>query len=424
MSTIDLDDDARDRRRLDAIPVWGAGSIPPERDHVEVKDVRGFADVMRIFFRAWPYLLPMVLGYWRERAVVSWTGWKRFGATDWNYRYVPFLVTALLALGLLTGLVSYGENWQHDFLVYDALMMTLLVWALMFVRRRTFVLSAVALVIVGIVANLFAILAVAGWQDNVFCWPGQLRMSVHVADSVSLCRGGAADSPAPGLSPRVLLHHVLVGDAGGGGDGSLYRRPAEPIDPSGQAVDAVPGGLCRSQRPCRRCIGDLGGGAAPGTAVDLHGHGNHCRAADLSAYRSAAALLQRLDNAADQPGSALGPGRTLASAVAALSWRSSGRRFGVPHLSGLGTGHRHHRHVGQCGHPADPICHDHLLCYRTGPDPGPDGHHHSNICAVLGGVVFAAGQNAFAGGPGNQFGFDVPHSGGPRCCQSHQGLWP
>ena len=46
--------------------------------------------------------------------------------------------------------------------------MTLLVWALMFVRGQTFVWSAVALVIVGIIANLFAILAVAGWQDNVF----------------------------------------------------------------------------------------------------------------------------------------------------------------------------------------------------------------------------------------------------------------
>ncbi len=181
MSTIDLDDNARDRRRLDAIPVWSAGPIPPERDHIEVKDVRGFTDVMRIFFRTWPYLLPMVLGYWREHAVVSWTGWKRFGTTDWNYRYVPFLVTALLAVGLLTGLVSYGENWQHDFLVYDALMMTLLVWALMFVRRRIFVLSAVALVIIGIVANLFAILAVAGWQDNVFV--GLLRVDAKITSS-------------------------------------------------------------------------------------------------------------------------------------------------------------------------------------------------------------------------------------------------
>lgn len=168
MSTIDLDNKARDRRRLDAIPIWGAGPISPERDHEEVEDVRGFADVMRIFFRTWPYLLPMVLGYWRERTVVSWSGWLRFGTTDWNYRYVPFLVTALLAGGPLTGLISHGENWQHDYLVYTAILMTMLVWALMFVRQRVFVWCAVALVIVGIVANLFANLAVAGWQDNVF----------------------------------------------------------------------------------------------------------------------------------------------------------------------------------------------------------------------------------------------------------------
>ena len=168
MSTIDLDNDARDRRRLDAIPVWGAGPIPAARDRDEVEDVRGFTDVLRIFFRTWPYLLPMVLGYWRERTVASWSGWRTFGTTDWNYRYVPFLVTALLAVGLLTGLVSHGENWQHDYLVYAGVLMTLLVWALMFVRGPAFVWSAVALVVVGIAANLFAILAVAGWGDNVF----------------------------------------------------------------------------------------------------------------------------------------------------------------------------------------------------------------------------------------------------------------
>ena len=70
MSTVELDDDIKDRRRLDSIPVWGAGPIPSERAHAEVKSVRGFADVMRIFLRAWPYLLPMVLGYWRERTIV------------------------------------------------------------------------------------------------------------------------------------------------------------------------------------------------------------------------------------------------------------------------------------------------------------------------------------------------------------------
>ena len=167
MSTIDLDNDARDRRRLDAIPVWGAGPIPKARDRDDVEDARSFADVLRIFLRTWPYLLPMVLGYWRERTVVRWSGRQNVGA-EWNYRYVPLLVTTLLAAGPLTGLISHGENWQHDYLLYAAVVMTLLVWALAFARGQTFVWSAVALVVVGIAANLFAILAVAGWRDNVF----------------------------------------------------------------------------------------------------------------------------------------------------------------------------------------------------------------------------------------------------------------
>ena len=168
MSTVELDDDIKDRRRLDSIPVWGAGPIPSERAHAEVKSVRGFADVMRIFLRAWPYLLPMVLGYWRERTIVREAGWQRLGTTDWNYRYVPFVVTGLFATGPLTGLISLCENWQLDFLFYTTLIMTFLVWILMYVRGRTFVSIAVALVIVGVVANLFAILAVTGWGDNIF----------------------------------------------------------------------------------------------------------------------------------------------------------------------------------------------------------------------------------------------------------------
>ena len=168
ISTVDPGGDSQDRRRLAAIPVWGAGPIPAGRDREEVAEVRGLTDVLRIFFRTWPYLLPMVLGFWRERTVAGWSGWRRFGRTDWNYRYVPFLVTALLAVGPLTGLISHGANWQHDFLVYAAALMTLLVWVLIFVRGPAFAWSAAALVVTGIVTNLFAVLAVAGWRDNVF----------------------------------------------------------------------------------------------------------------------------------------------------------------------------------------------------------------------------------------------------------------
>ena len=164
MSTIDVDDRAQNKRRLDAIPVWRAGEIPADRDHHAHEDIRGFVDVMRIFFRTWPYLAPLVLGYWRERTVAKWFGWST--DTDWNYRYAPFLVTALLAVCPLVGWMNHGVDWQHDYLLYATILMTLLVWALMFVGQQVFVWCAVALVVLGAAANLFAVLAVTGWQDN------------------------------------------------------------------------------------------------------------------------------------------------------------------------------------------------------------------------------------------------------------------
>ena len=40
-----------DSHRVRALPVWGAGAIPPERDRSAANDGRGFAGVVRIFLR-------------------------------------------------------------------------------------------------------------------------------------------------------------------------------------------------------------------------------------------------------------------------------------------------------------------------------------------------------------------------------------
>lgn len=164
MSVADTEN-TKDQRRLAAIPVWGDGEIPANRLRSDGPDVRGFVDVMRVFLRTWPYLLPMVLGYWRERGITmaSWSG--RQG--EWSYHYVPFLVTGLLLVGPTAGWISGGVSWQQDLLLYATVAMALLVWALMLSKGRTFVGCAVALILIGSAANLFAILVVQGWQDNV-----------------------------------------------------------------------------------------------------------------------------------------------------------------------------------------------------------------------------------------------------------------
>ena len=160
-----------DSHRVRALPVWGAGAIPPERDRSAENDGRGFADVVRIFLRTWPYLAPMVLGYWREHDLGQWprgSGGVAAPSNEsaWSYRYVPFLASGAALIGPATGWLPFGLDWQRDLLVWATGAMALLSWLLVFVRGRPFAAAAVALVLLGISANLFAILAVSGWQDD------------------------------------------------------------------------------------------------------------------------------------------------------------------------------------------------------------------------------------------------------------------
>jgi ABC-type multidrug transport system fused ATPase/permease subunit len=156
-----------EEQRSKAIPVWGPGEIPADREHRADEDVGSFADVVKIFFRTWPFLLPLALGYWRERAVLRRTSWGARDDSEWNYRYVPLLVTALVLLGPLTGWLSTGISWQRDALFYTTVVMGILSWVLIFTRGRQFLWAAVILVVVGFGAVLFSILVVAGWTDNV-----------------------------------------------------------------------------------------------------------------------------------------------------------------------------------------------------------------------------------------------------------------
>lgn len=155
-----------DEIRVRAIPTWGPGDIPPERNE-PASDVNGFTDVLKIFVRTWPFILPLAMGYWRERAVMASASWRARGTTAWSFRYVPFLVTSIVVVGALTGWIAPSLNWQHNLLLGATVSMMALSWVLIFVSGRAFLWSAVALVVMGSATNLFAILAVQGLPDNL-----------------------------------------------------------------------------------------------------------------------------------------------------------------------------------------------------------------------------------------------------------------
>jgi len=157
-----------DQRRIRALPIWDSAPIPPERDLSNIEDVKGFTDVARIMLRTWPFLRPLVLGYWREPSTSPDQADGNPASNDgWAYTYVPFLVTLLAILGPTAGWLQMGSSWQHDVLVWNGAAMALLCFIIVASNGRVFLVSIAALVVVASTANLFAILVVSGWQDNL-----------------------------------------------------------------------------------------------------------------------------------------------------------------------------------------------------------------------------------------------------------------
>jgi len=158
-----------DLKQARALPFWGEGDTPPELTS-KAPEEQGFVAVFRIFVRTWPYLWPQIVGRWRElprnRAADAAGDAAADGA--WSFRHVPPLVTVLTALGPLLWLAPPGTDWRHDLLLAGTVLMTVLVWALLFVRGRAYLWLSFALVLVGTAAFLFALFGVEGLADTLY----------------------------------------------------------------------------------------------------------------------------------------------------------------------------------------------------------------------------------------------------------------
>ncbi len=168
-------------KQAQALPFWGKGEAPPETERTGEPDERGFAAIIKIFARTWPYLLPHIIGYWREvsRRQPAGTGEPDdvaksdafnadASAEGWSFRHVPPLVTVLTAIGPLTGWLPLGADWPHDLLFAATVLMTILTWALLFVSGRVYIGVSLTLALIGTAAFLFAVFAVDGLADNVY----------------------------------------------------------------------------------------------------------------------------------------------------------------------------------------------------------------------------------------------------------------
>ena len=156
----------RNLARVRQLPKWGTADIPPSRDRDAVDDSHGFAEIIKVFVRTWPYIMPLVFGYWRGRTATRADADPTATNTPWSYRHAPVVASLLAVFGTLW-LLDIGTAWQTDLLATTAFVMVGLSWLLLYVSGRSFVLAAVSLVVIASAALLFAILVVTGWRDNV-----------------------------------------------------------------------------------------------------------------------------------------------------------------------------------------------------------------------------------------------------------------
>ena len=159
-----------DLKQARALPFWGEADTPPEPRPSKAPEKQGFVAVLRIFVRTWPYLWPQIVGRWRELPRGTAEAAEGDPAADgaWSFRHVPPLVTVLTALGPLLWLAPPGTDWRHDLLLAGTVLMTGLVWALLFVKGRAYLWASFALVLSGTATFLFALFGVEGLADTLY----------------------------------------------------------------------------------------------------------------------------------------------------------------------------------------------------------------------------------------------------------------
>ena len=98
--------EAIDFARATALPKFGDGHIPPERDRSVADDDTRFGAVVTLLLRAWPYLKPQVFGRWYVPGEgVRVHRAETVGGRGYGLSYAPVLVTVLALLWPVLGRV-------------------------------------------------------------------------------------------------------------------------------------------------------------------------------------------------------------------------------------------------------------------------------------------------------------------------------
>lgn len=166
------------REQAHALPFLRAGDDDLNKATAASSDKHGFYEIIKIFLRTWPYLLPHVVGYWHEigkRQTPTNTELdnvalsKAAPATGgWSFRHIPPIVTALVVVAPLIDFQPLGENWLLSSLWFATAAVALLLWVLLWTRGRLYLVTSFVMAFIAMTAFLASIFVVEGYLDNVY----------------------------------------------------------------------------------------------------------------------------------------------------------------------------------------------------------------------------------------------------------------
>ena len=163
-------DIAENRARSRALPMFGPGYLPPERDPTVEEDKSSFRDVLYLFLRSWPYIRYYFLGRW-------WIPGKGIGTTTaevlasegYSFAYAPFLVVAVALAGPMTGFVPATLEWPWFLMYIPTATIAASMFGLVFSPHgRWQAGSIVAVILSGIGVVTFSGFFMDGWPPKLY----------------------------------------------------------------------------------------------------------------------------------------------------------------------------------------------------------------------------------------------------------------
>ena len=181
-------DIAANRARSRALPMFGPGYLPPERNLSVDKDDSGFRHVLYLFLRSWPYIRRYFLGRWWIPGKGIGTGTAEVLASEgYSFAYAPFLVVAVALAGPLTDYVPATLAWPWYLMYVPTITTALSMFGLAFAPHgRWQNTSIAALILSGIGVVTSSGFFMEGWPPKlygaavlaacVFGWTVQFRI--------------------------------------------------------------------------------------------------------------------------------------------------------------------------------------------------------------------------------------------------------